>query len=252
MAAELTVTAAVPEDVSVTTNDFVVPSLTLPKASVVALRVSCDVVATPVPVSAIVEVVPEVALLVIVILPVTAPAVAGANVTGIDKVCPGDKVFGKPVAPKVNPVPVIAAELTVTAAVPEEVSVTANDFVAASLTLPKASVVALRVSCDVVATPIPVSAIVEVVPEAALLVIVILPVTAPAVLGANVTGIDRVCPGANVLGKPVVPRVNPVPVIVAELTVTAAVPEEVSVTASAFDVASVTLPKARVVALSVS
>jgi hypothetical protein len=87
-----------------------------------------------------------------------------------------------------NPVPVIAAELTVTDAVPDEVSVSVNDLVVASVTLPKARVVALSVSCDVVATPVPLSATVEVAPEVALLLMETCPVTAPDVVGAKVTG----------------------------------------------------------------
>ena len=102
--------------------------------------------ATPVPVRATVEVAPVVELLLMVMFPVSAPAVVGANVTGRDSVWPGERVFGRPVEPSENPVPEIAAEFTVTAAVPDEVSVTASDLVVASVTLPKASVVALNVN----------------------------------------------------------------------------------------------------------
>jgi hypothetical protein len=87
----------------------------------------------------------------------------------------------------VNPVPVITAELTVTGA-PEAVRVTDIALVVASVTLPKARVVALNASCDEAATPVPASATVEVAPEVALLLMESCPVTAPAVVGAKVTG----------------------------------------------------------------
>lgn len=79
--AEETVTAVVPFDERMT--DCVVddPTTTVPKFSVVELSVSCGFdAATPVPDSVTIEVPPVVALLLIVILPVTAPAVFGAKV----------------------------------------------------------------------------------------------------------------------------------------------------------------------------
>ena len=71
-------------------------------------------------------------------------------------------------------------------------------------------------------------------------------------MGAKVIGIASVCPGAKVLGRPVVPRENPVPLIAAALIVTAEVPEDVSVSERALVLPSVTLPKLRLVVLSVS
>ena len=87
--AELTVTAAVPDEVSVTVIVLFDVSVTLPKARLFVLTVSCAVVAaTPVPVSVIAEVVPVVALLVMVILPVSFPAAVGEKVTGMLSDCP--------------------------------------------------------------------------------------------------------------------------------------------------------------------
>ena len=249
MVGPLTVTAAVPDAVSVTANDFVVASVTLPKANVVVLSVNCDVAATPVPESAIVDVVE---LLVIVIFPVTDPAVFGANVTGTDRVCPGARVFGSPVVPSENPVPVMVAPLTLTGTFPDEVSVTSNDLVVASVTLPKANVEALGVNCDVAATPVPESATLEVAFTAESLTIVSLPLTGPAVFGAKMTGRESVCPAERVFGRPVTASENPVPVIVADLTVTACAPEEVRVMERGLELPSTTLPKARLVALSVT
>jgi hypothetical protein len=197
---------------------------------------------------------PVLEVLLIVSVPVAAPAAVGSNETVRASVDCGASVTGnEPPEVMENALPEIAAELIVTAAVPEEVSVSDSDLVDASATLPKASVVALIVSCEeVAAAPVPVRVTVEVAPVVALLLMVILPVAAPAVVGANVTGRDRDCPAERVIGRLVAPSENPVPVIAAELTVTEPVPEEVSVTDSDLLVASVTLPKARVVALNVS
>ena len=102
---------------------------------------------------------------------------------------------------------------------------------------------ALRVSCGVVvAVPVPVRVTVEVAPVFELLTTVSLPLTAPAVLGANVIGMASVCPGVRVLGRVVATMENPVPVSARELMVTAAVPEEVRVIDRALEVPSVMLP----------
>ena len=93
-------------------------------------------VATPVPESVTVDVVPVFELLTIFNVPVTAPAAVGANVTGITSVCPAVKVAGRAVEGIEKPVPVTERELIVTAAVPEEVSVTDNALEVPSLTLP--------------------------------------------------------------------------------------------------------------------
>jgi hypothetical protein len=250
----LIVSADLPEEVNVSDKAFDVPSVTLPKARVLALSVSVGTVAAvPVPESATVEVVPVDELLTIVSLPVTAPAVLGANVMGTTNVCPGASVVGN--APDIpeNPVPVIAPEVIVTAEVPDEVNVSDNALDDPSATLPKASVLALSVSFGAAAAvPVPESVTVKVVPVEELLPIVNLPATAPAVLGANVTGIANVCPGLKVLGKVPAAMVNPVPLTAAELIVTAEVPDEVNVSDSALDDPSVTLPKASVLALSAS
>ena len=76
----MTVTAEVPEEVSV--KDCVAEelTLTLPKLSVVALRVNCGfAAAAPVPVNETTDVPPVVELLLMVRLPVTAPVAVGLN-----------------------------------------------------------------------------------------------------------------------------------------------------------------------------
>ena len=86
-------------------------------------------------------------MLPIVICPVAAPADAGVNCTCsvIDWV--GFSVAGKLAPTMVKPLPVIAAELTVSGDVPLDVSV--NDWVVEVLTvkLPKFRLAALTVSC---------------------------------------------------------------------------------------------------------
>ena len=93
---------------------------------------------------------------------------------------------------------------------------------------------------------------VEVAPVVELLTTVSLPVRLPAVVGLKVTGIASVCPGASVLGKAVAAIEKPVPVTASELMETDEPPEEVSVKVSALEDPSVTLPKAREVALRVT
>ena len=102
------------------------------------------------------------------------------------------------------------------------------------------------------ASPVPLSVTTLVPPVPASLLIVIDPLAAAAVVGANFTVSVVDCPGFSVAGKlpPVI--VKPVPASVAELMVSAAVPDEVSVTVCVADEFTVTSPKARLLVLSVS
>jgi len=86
----------------------------------------------------------------------------------------------------VKPVPVMLAELTVTAVVPLEVSVTVCVGLDPTATLPKARLVALTVSFGAV-VPVPLRLTVAVGFVDEVLLIVNVPVTAPAVFGANFT-----------------------------------------------------------------
>lgn len=86
------------------------------------------------------------ALLLTVSCPVAAPAEVGLNCTFKVAVWPGFRVAGKVIPDTEKPLPVAAAELTVTGAVPEDFSVidcVAGEF---TITLPKAMVAALRVN----------------------------------------------------------------------------------------------------------
>jgi hypothetical protein len=78
------------------------------------------------------------------------------------------------------------------------------------------------------------------------------PVTAPAAVGSNFTLSVADWVGFRVTGKVAPDIVNPVPVNVAELMVTGAVPVEVSVTGSVDAVFTVTLPNARLAGLMVN
>jgi hypothetical protein len=104
----------------------------------------------PVPLKDTTAVLPVVELLLMVRFPVDDPVVVGKNWTCnvIDWL--GFSVVGRVPPTMEKPAPVIEAELTVTADVPDDVSVT--DCVAAKFTatLPKLRLVALTVSCGVV------------------------------------------------------------------------------------------------------
>jgi hypothetical protein len=78
------------------------------------------------------------------------------------------------------------------------------------------------------------------------------PVTAPAAAGLNCTVSVTVCLGFKVTGKLAPERVNPVPVKVAALIVTGAVPLEVRVTGWVDVEPTATLPKLKLAGLTVS
>jgi hypothetical protein len=98
-------------------------------------------------------------------------------------------------------------------------------------TLPKASVAALTVNCGVVAAAVPVPLRVTTAgfPVDEVLLMVSCPVAAPAVVGANCTWTVTVWVGFSVAGSVPPTMVKPVPLIVAEFTVTAPVPLDVNV-----------------------
>src|SRR5207253_2096056 len=85
--------------------------------------------------------------LLIVICPLAVPVAAGLNCTCNVTAWLGFSVTGTLPPTIVKPAPVMAAELTVTCAVPVDVSV--NDWVVAvfTVTLPKLKVAALMVNC---------------------------------------------------------------------------------------------------------
>ena len=167
----------------------------------------------------------------------------------------GFKVTGKVAPDKVKPVPVNVAELMVTGAVPLELSVTGNVVGVFTVTLPNARLAGLMVNCGfgtTVAVPVPLRLTTAVLLVDESLWIVNCPEAAPAVVGSNCTFRVTDCPGFKVTGKVAPDKVKPVPVNVAELMVTGAVPVEFSVTGCVAAVFSVTSLNIRLTALSVN
>ncbi len=156
IASELMVSDAVPLDVIVTGNVALEFTATLPKFSDVVLIVQFGV-PEPVPLRLTATVGFVDALLFTVSVPVAEPEVVGANFTFSVTVCFGLSVIGNVAPDTVKPVPLIAAELIVSDAVPLDVIVTGNVALEFTATLPKFSDVVLIVQFGVVAfTPEPV------------------------------------------------------------------------------------------------
>ena len=170
---------------------------------------------------------PDIELLANVSVPDAAPVVIGSNCAWMVRPMVGFSVTGNVAPVNVNPVPVIDAPLMVTGAVPDEVSVTGWLTVVPTGSSPKLTLLALSVNCGVV--PVPVRLTMAVLPLDELLEMVIAPLAAPATVGSKLTRSVAVCSGLSVIGNVVPVIENPVPLRVAELTVTAAVPEDVSV-----------------------
>jgi hypothetical protein len=175
------VNVAVPAFVSVTVCVPLLPTDTLPNATLAGLIVSCGCVAVPDPDKAIESGEPG-ALLAIEIPPVVLPAAVGENFAVNEVLCPAFSVSGVARPAMLNPVPdALPAEIA-TLAVPEFVKVTLTDPLAPTSMLPKLMLVgfAVRFPC----TPVPLSAI-DTVGFVAVLVITMLPAATPTVVGAN-------------------------------------------------------------------
>lgn len=134
------------------------------------------------------------ALLVIDTLPLALPAVVGANVTLKDAVWLGFRVCGESVL-MLKPVPPMLLAVIETAAVPVLVSVTGTAALLPTGRFPKLMLAGLALSVPCV--PVPLRAI-DIVPFVAVDVIVMLPVTVPVVVGANVAERLAVAPAAIV------------------------------------------------------
>jgi len=142
--AALTVTAELPVEVRVTVCVEGVPTVTLPKLKLVALKVSTGLVAlAPVPLRLTVIVEPVEELLAMEREPVSVPATLGSKVTWTLAVWPGDRVSGRAGPATSNPVPATVRALTVTDADPVDCKV--MDWVEAEfrVTLPKLRLVVL-------------------------------------------------------------------------------------------------------------
>jgi hypothetical protein len=158
----------------------VVPTVSLPKATLAGLIVSCGCEAVPVPDKPITSGEPG-ALLVIETLPVALPAAVGENFAVNDMLCPAVSVCGvRPVM--LNPVPDALPCEIARLPVPVFFRVTLTDPLEPTSRLPKLMLVgfAVRLPC----TPVPLSATVT-VGLLAVLVIRTLPEAAPTAVGAN-------------------------------------------------------------------
>ena len=251
---ELMVTAPVPVEVKVTGSVADEPSLTVPKLRLLTLTASVEVVPdVPVPLKGTTSVVCLAALLVIVSAPVEAAADFGVNVTFRVAVCFGLIVIGRVPVATLNPVPLMDAALMVNVAVPVEVIVTGKVAFEPTATLPKLSLVKLISSWEIVAAaPVVLRLTVAVGFVEELLLMVNVPFARPNVSGEALTSSVAVCFGLRVSGNFAPETAKPMPLIVAELTVTAAVPVEVSVTGSVVAPPTRILPKLRLVGLTES
>jgi hypothetical protein len=146
--ASVTVVALVAAEVNVTVQASVPPPVSDPLLQESALSVTG---ACPVPLRLMVDVPPLVALLLMVTTPLNVPAVVGSKLIVSVAAWPGLRLIGKLIPESPNPVPVTEALLIVNATVPEEVSVTVFVVVVFRTSVPKATLVLLSVSAEVVA-----------------------------------------------------------------------------------------------------
>jgi hypothetical protein len=192
-------------------------------------------------------------LLLIVSRPTAAPAAVGSNWTLSVTIWFGFKVIGNVAPDTVNAVPVNAAELMVTGAVPVEVKVTGCVDAVLTVTLPNVREAALVVNRGIGgAVPVPLRLTTAVLPVDELLWIVSCPSAAPVTVGSKCAFSVTDWLGFSATGKATPEIVKPVPVTAADLMVTGAVPVEVSVTGFVDAVFTVTLPKVRLAVLIVN
>jgi hypothetical protein len=148
---ELMVTGAVPVDVIVRGSVFAVFTVTLPNVKLDVLSVNWGLdtavpVDVPVPLRLTTAVLLAVELLWIVSWPAAAPVTVGSKRTFTVTDWLGLKVTGNVAPDVVKPVPVSAAELMVTGAVPVDVNVTGCVDAVFTITLPNVTLAALTVS----------------------------------------------------------------------------------------------------------
>ena len=223
-----TVTLDPPVFVIVSLKDPLLATLTLPKLRLVGLAASAPG-AKPVADTGTVKV-GFVAVDGTVRFPLTAPADVGANDTVNVALFPPFSVRGVVIPLKLNPAPVIPTLETVMLDPPVFVIVSLSDPLLPTLTFPKPRLVGLAANAPGV-TPVADTGMVR-VEFVAVELTVRLPVTAPAVVGANDTVNVALCPLLSVNGAaiPLTPR--PVPVIPTCDTVTLETPVLVMVSES--------------------
>jgi hypothetical protein len=157
-------------------------------------------------------------LLAIATDPVTAPIAAGLNTTWPIFDCPGVKVSGSVRPDTENPAPAGVTCVTTRLAVPVLEIVMFFDDEVPVVTFPNVNVVGLTPIFATGETPVPARVITGgVVPE--LDTRVTLPLTAPAVVGANLICPTEDCAAAIVKGNENPVTVNPAPVTLRAVTV---------------------------------
>ena len=209
-----------------TFTDPLAPTSKLPKLMLAgfAVRFPC----TPVPVSGIV-IVGSLALLVTVMLPEAASEVVGANCAVKLVLWLAASVNGIERPTAVKPAPVALTAEIVALVLPLFVKVIVCWPLLPTDTFPNATLPGLAVKVELVETPLP-TKVTVCGDVGALSVKVMLPVAAPAAVGANCTLKESDCPAVRVFGKesPLMP--NPFPATVARLMTTFVVPVLVSST----------------------
>jgi hypothetical protein len=232
----LMVTAPVPVDVIVTGCVAGVFTVTVPKATLLVPKVNVGVVVLSVR-AKVFEIPPDVAVKVAVCFEVTAVAVAVKPALDAPAAIVTD-------AGTVTAL-LLLDKLTVVAVVAAEVSVT----VQASVPVPVSELLLQETALSVAgACPVPLR-LIAALPVEALLPIATDPLNAPAVAGSKRMVSVAVCFGFSVIGALMPDSAKPAPVIDTPLIVSAAVPDEVSVTVFVLVVFSGSVPKATLVEL---
>jgi hypothetical protein len=181
-------------------------------------------------------------MLVMVIEPSATPVVVGANCAVNDVLCPAPKSNGVASPLMLNPAPLALPPEIVTLVLPVFVRVTVCGLELPTTTLLKAMLPGFAINVEFAATPLPTS--VGVCGEfGAPSVKTMLPVTPPAVVGANCTLKDALWPAAIVAGRESPLILMPLPEIVAAVTVRLEFPLLVRVTVCVALCPTVTFPK---------
>jgi hypothetical protein len=226
-----------PEFVNVTDDEPFAPTFTLPKATFNGLGVKLP--CTPDPVNGI-ERLEFAALLVIVTLPETLPDVVGANCPVKLTVCPAATVAGAAIPETLKAAPLVVIAETVALAFPEFVSEIVCWPVLPTATLPNETLAGLAARVALEATPVPER--VSVWGEFGALKLM-LPVTAPAAVGANCVEKEIDWPAERVMGRESPEMPNAFPETFAMLMTTFELPVLVSLTLCEGFWPTATLPK---------
>jgi hypothetical protein len=234
--------------VRVSDKFMLLPTWTLPNASVVGLE-DKEPGAVPVPESVMFrlgfepfEVIPT--------APLADPLAVGWKVTVNEELCPAAKVKGKESPLKLNPVPLATAAEIVRLVPPVLVRVSDRLELAPTWTLPKARAVGFGVNVPW-AVPVPERVMLrlgfepfEVIPT--------VPLADPLTVGPKVTVNEVLCPAAKVKGKDSPLKLNPVPLATAAEIVRLVPPVLVRASDRLELAPTWTLPNARAVGFGVN